>query len=65
MNEIKSLNLSQCWRMVNRIANLEHVEIAKEWLLKANITNEEYDELMDAVACISRELYRIPNRSFN
>lgn len=64
MKEIIALNLSQCWKMVNRITNLEHVEIAKAWLLKANITNEEYDELMDAVACLSRELYRTPNRSF-
>ena len=64
MKEIKSLNLSQCWAMVNRIANLDHVEIAKAWLLKANITNEEYNELMDAVAYLSRELYRIPSRSF-
>lgn len=64
MKEIKSLNLSQCWKMVNRIANLEHVEIAKAWLLNANITVEEYNELMDAVACLSRELYRTPNHSF-
>ena len=64
MKEIKSLNLSQCWKMVNRISNLEHVEIAKAWLLKADITTAEYDELMDAVACLSRELYRIPSRSF-
>lgn len=64
MKEIKSLNLSQCWTMVNRISNFEQVAIAEEWLKKANITNEEWDELMMAVAYIYRELNKLPNHRF-
>ena len=64
MKNIKSLNLSQCWRMVNRISNMEQVAIAEEWLKKANITNEEYDDLMMAVSYIYRELSKLPNHSF-
>lgn len=55
--KIVPLNLQQCWKMVNRADTLEKVEIAKQWLLKARITNEEYDDLMNALACVSRELY--------
>lgn len=65
MKKIKSLNLSQCWEMVNRISNIEQVAIAEEWLKKANITNEEWDELMMAVAYIYRELSKIPGHSFD
>lgn len=63
--EIKPLNLSQCWTMVNRISNIDQVAIAEEWLKKANITNEEWDELMMAVSYIYRELIKLPNHSFN
>ena len=65
MKEIKSLNINQCWKMVNRISNLEQAKIAAAWLDKANITIEQYDELMDTVAYLTRELYRIPSHSFN
>ena len=64
MKEIKSLNLSQCWKMVNRISNLDQAKTAIAWLDKANVTIEEYNDLMDAVAEITRELYRIPGHSF-
>jgi hypothetical protein len=64
MKEIKSLNLTQCWKMVNRISNLDHAKTAAAWLAKANITTEQYDELMDTVAYLTRELYRIPGHSF-
>lgn len=57
MKEIKALNLKQCWTMVNRADTHEKIRIAEQWLLKANITNEQFDELMDALAFTSRELY--------
>ena len=55
MKEITPLNLTQCWKMVNRISNLEQARTAEAWLAKANITAEEYDDLMDAVAYITRD----------
>lgn len=58
---IKPLNVSQCWKMVNRCDSHEKIQIAIKWLEKANITTEQFDELMDALAYISRELYRTPN----
>lgn len=58
MEEIKVLSLGQCWRMVNRISTHEHIQIAIKYLEKANITIEQFDELMNTVAFISRELYR-------
>ena len=54
---IKPLNLAQCWEMVNRIDTREKLCIAEQWLLKASISIAEYDELMQAVSYISRELY--------
>lgn len=57
--EVKPLNVNQCWKMVNRITSHEQVQIAIKWLEKANITIEQFDELMDTVAFISRELYRV------
>ena len=54
---IKSLNISQCWLMVNRADTREKLFIAEKWLLEANISNEEYDELMNALAFKSREMY--------
>lgn len=56
--EIRALNLEQCWRLVNRCDSHEKVEIAVKWLEKANISMDEFDELMGALAHISRELYR-------
>lgn len=61
MKEIKPLSLPQCWKMVNRCDTHEKVQIAVKWLEKANITTEQFDELMDSLAYISRELYRRPN----
>ena len=55
--EIRPLNLSQCWRMVNRADTHEKIRIAEQWLLQANITNAEYDDLMEALSYTSRELY--------
>ncbi len=54
---IKPLNREQCWRMVNRVDNLEKLAIAELWLRKANVTNEEFDDLMMALSHISRELH--------
>ena len=56
--EIRPLNLSQCWELVNRCDSHEKIACAERWLLKADITLEEYDELMDTLTCLSRELYR-------
>lgn len=60
MKEIKPLSLSQCWKMVNRCDTHEKIQIAIKWLEKANITTEQFDELMDSLAYISRELYHRP-----
>ena len=57
MAEIKVLSLRQCWILVNRAETREQIEIAKQWIEKAYITLEEYDELMMALAYKSRELY--------
>ena len=57
MKEITPLNLNQCWKMVNRCNTHEKIAIAEKWLLKANITNEQFDDLMEALSYISRELY--------
>ena len=55
--EITPLNLQQCWKMVNRADTHEKISIAEKWLLKANITCAEFDDLMQALTYISRELY--------
>lgn len=60
MKKIKPLSLEQCWEMVNRCDSHEKIAIAEKWLLAANITIEEYDELMGTLAFISRELYHNP-----
>lgn len=57
MKPIKALNLAQCWEMVNRCDSHEKIAIAEKWLLVANISIEEFDELMGTLAFISRELY--------
>lgn len=55
--EIRPLNLSQCWELVNRCDTHEKIACAEKWLLKADITISEYDECMKALAYLSRELY--------
>lgn len=55
--EIRPLNLSQCWELVNCCDTHAKIQGAEKWLLKADITLAEYDELMDALAYLSRELY--------
>ena len=57
MKEIKVLNLKQCWTMVNRANTREKIAIAEQWLVKADITCAEYDDLMMALSYKSRELY--------
>lgn len=57
MYEIRPLNLSQCWELVNRCDTHEDIACAEKCLLKADITISEYDELMKALAYLSRELY--------
>lgn len=64
MKPITPLNLRQCWKMVNRISNLDQAKIAEDWLLEADISIEDYDELMMAVSVIVQDLYRLPSRSF-
>ena len=64
MKPITPLNLRQCWKMVNRISNLDQAKIAEDWLLEADISIEDYDELMMAVSVIVQDLYRLPARSF-
>ena len=63
----KKVSVAGCWKMVNGIQKAstpegirERCRIAEEWL-KANevITNEEYDDLMMAVAFQYRESYHI------
>ena len=61
------LSLKKCWEMVNRIQLAkspeeirERCSIAKKWLIANEvIDNEQYDELMNAVAYESRESYRL------
>ena len=55
--EIRPLNLSQCWELVNRCDTHEKIACAERWMLKADITMEEYDELMNELTSLSRELY--------
>ena len=55
--EIRPLNLSQCWELVNRCDTHEKIARAEKWLLKADVTMTEYDELMKALAYLSCELY--------
>ena len=57
--EIRPLNLSKCWELVNRCDTHEKIRCAEKWLEKANITVSEYDELMEALSYISRELYNL------
>lgn len=57
MREILPLNLRQCWRMVGRCDTLEKVAIAERWLLSADITNAEYDALMNVLALLARDLH--------
>lgn len=60
-----NLSLKGCWKMVNAIQNGNTPEeirrrcnVAEEWL-KANtvISNEDYDDLMKAVAFLYNESY--------
>ncbi len=62
MKQIKALNLEQCWEMVNRCDSHEKIAIAEKWLMAANITIEQFDELMISLAYLSRELYHNPTR---
>lgn len=55
--EIRPLNLSQCWELVNGCDTHEKIACAERWMLKADITMEEYDELMNELTSLSRELY--------
>lgn len=55
--EIRPLNLSQCWELVNRCDTHEKIACAEKWLLKADVTIDDYDDLMKALAYLSRELY--------
>lgn len=54
--EIRPLNLSQCWELVKCCDTHAKIQGAEKWLLKADITMAEYDELMDALAYAPRDL---------
>lgn len=56
MFEIRPLNFSQCWELLNRCDTHEKIACAEKLLLKADITMREYDDLMDALAYLSSEL---------
>ena len=43
--------------VVNGCDTHEKIACAEKWLLKADITMAEYDELMNTLAYLSRELY--------
>lgn len=61
------LSLNGCWKMVNAIQNAdtpegirERCRIAGEWLTANEIiTMEQYDDLMNTVAYLCRESYRM------
>ena len=54
-----NLSAKRCWVMVNRADTHEKIRIAEEWLTANKvITMDEYGDMMDALAFISRELYR-------
>ena len=61
------LSYKKCWEMVNRIQLAkspkeirERCSIAEKWLIANEvIDNEQFDDLMNAVAYQSRESYRL------
>ena len=55
--ENRPLNISQCWELVNQCDTHEKIRIAEKRLERAVITYSQYDELMEALSFISRELY--------
>lgn len=59
---IKALNYEQCREMVYRCDSWEKIVIAEKWLMAANITIEQFDELMNWLAALSREIWRNPAR---
>ena len=60
---IKALNYEQCREMVYRCDTWEKITIAEEWLLKANITIEQFDELMNWLAALSRDYWHWRNHN--
>lgn len=57
---MKTYSFKQLMDFVNRADSHEKVETARAYIRNLNyISNEQYDELMDALAYISRELYAI------
>ena len=63
----RNLSLKGCWDMVNRIQLADTPEgirnrcrVAEEWLLNNDvIDNDEYDDLMRAVAYLRSESYHM------
>lgn len=49
---------SKLWDMVNNAKTHEDVEEAKRVIVEADIDNDTYDDFMEALSYISRELYR-------
>lgn len=58
MKPIIPLTLTQCWKMVYRVDTWAKMTIAELWLLAADITEEEFDDLMRHLLWIGRELAR-------
>jgi len=56
----RNLSVKSCWKMVNAVNTLEKASIAENWLKNNDIiSNEEYDDLMNALSYLVRELYEI------
>lgn len=58
MKPIVPLTIAQCWKMVYRVDTWAKMTIAELWLLAADITEEEFDDLMRYLLWIGRELAR-------
>lgn len=55
----KQYSIEELWDFVNRAEALWQIKDAEAFLRKLDyIDNDTYDELMEALACKSRELYR-------
>ena len=58
MKPIVPLTIAQCWKMVYRVDTWAKMTIAELWLLAADITEEEFDDLMRYLLWIGGELAR-------
>ena len=56
---MKKIALNRLWGMVNRIDTIEKANIAEAFLRECELSNEDFDDLMMAVAAQHRFLYEI------